>query len=272
MYSKCVVHFLLNVDNIWCDLGESVRSCKCDIFCLIDVLIRRGTFCWKPHLNRSSGSEVMSNWKILRTIENNRNSFLFLAISHNQWCRLPADPARSQHIMLQCSTNIMMMMFMTLLVFNKRNKEKETILIWAVQHTPTTTHLYSSGCRTGQERVVYKRKRDLIVVSDEASFELVALQTSASFVYLHYLMTANCLGGLVRVPRTSHLLWCFVGHPVPLLYEIESSEKKSVKVTYVQRKPSVNVFVIFNYFQSQVFYLLFLQWFVFYSLPVLSFV
>ncbi len=51
-------------------------------------------------LNLSSGSKVMSNWRILRTIENNRNSFLFLAISHSQYCRLPTDPARSQHIWL----------------------------------------------------------------------------------------------------------------------------------------------------------------------------
>ncbi len=44
------------------------------------------------------GPVVMSNWRIFRTIENNRNSFLFLAISHNQCCRLPTDPARLHHI------------------------------------------------------------------------------------------------------------------------------------------------------------------------------
>ena len=52
--------------------------------------------CWKPHLNRSGGSKVMSNWRILRTTENNTNSFLFLAISHNQCSRLPTDSAGSQ--------------------------------------------------------------------------------------------------------------------------------------------------------------------------------
>ncbi len=57
-----------------------------------------GTFCWKPHLKRSSGSKVMSDWRVLRTIEHNRNSFLFLAIYHNQCCRLPTNPARSHHI------------------------------------------------------------------------------------------------------------------------------------------------------------------------------
>ena len=70
---------------------------------LIEVLIWRGTFCWKPHLNRSNGSEIMSNWRILRTIENNRNSFLFLAISHNQCCRLPTDPTRLPLICCTCS-------------------------------------------------------------------------------------------------------------------------------------------------------------------------
>ncbi len=39
---------------------------------------------------------LVSNWRILRTKENNRNLFLFLAISHNQCCLLPTDPARSQ--------------------------------------------------------------------------------------------------------------------------------------------------------------------------------
>ncbi len=58
--------------------------------------LERYIFCLKPHFNRSSGSKVMSNWRILRTIENNRDSLLFLAISHHQCCRLPTDPARSQ--------------------------------------------------------------------------------------------------------------------------------------------------------------------------------
>ena len=42
--------------HLWCDLGESVgsRTCGFLIFLFyfnIEVLIRRGTFCWKPHLN-----------------------------------------------------------------------------------------------------------------------------------------------------------------------------------------------------------------------------
>ncbi len=35
-----------------------------------------------------------SNWKILKTVENKRNGFLFLAVSHNQCSRLPIDPAK----------------------------------------------------------------------------------------------------------------------------------------------------------------------------------
>ena len=68
------------------------------VFYLIQVLIKRGTFSWKSHLNQTSGSKVMSNWRILRTTENRRNAFLFLAISHNQCSRLLTDSARSQHI------------------------------------------------------------------------------------------------------------------------------------------------------------------------------
>ncbi len=63
--------------TMWCGLGKSVWSRTCDIFSLvfylIEVLIWRGTFCWKPHLNRTSGSKVMSNWMILKS---KRNSFL----------------------------------------------------------------------------------------------------------------------------------------------------------------------------------------------------
>ncbi len=83
---------------MWCDLSGSVELAHVtfSVFYLIEVFTWRGTFCWKPHLNRSSGSKVISNWRVLRTIENNRNTFLFLAISH--CCRLPTDPARSQHI------------------------------------------------------------------------------------------------------------------------------------------------------------------------------
>ncbi len=36
-----------------------------------------------------------SNWKILKTIENKRNTFLFLPVSHNQCAWLPTDPTRS---------------------------------------------------------------------------------------------------------------------------------------------------------------------------------
>ena len=62
-------------------------------------------FAENPHLNRSSGSKVMSNWRIHRTIENNWNSF-FLAVSHNQCCRLLTDPARSHHIYIFTSSGV----------------------------------------------------------------------------------------------------------------------------------------------------------------------
>ena len=45
---------------------------------------------------------------ILKRIENERNSFLFLAISHNQCSRPPTDPAGSQDIFLESLSNEML--------------------------------------------------------------------------------------------------------------------------------------------------------------------
>ncbi len=58
---------------------------------------------WKPHLTWTSGSKVMSNWRILAT-ENKRNSFC--AVSHNQCSRLPTDSAQSQHTLYKMLQNI----------------------------------------------------------------------------------------------------------------------------------------------------------------------
>ena len=77
---------------------SEVEHVTFSVFYLIEMLIWRGIFCWKPHLNWISGSKVMSNWRILKTIENKRNPFLFLVISHNQCSRLQTDSTRSQHI------------------------------------------------------------------------------------------------------------------------------------------------------------------------------
>ncbi len=106
MHKSKVLKYLINYTPVSiCDdlaVAGSVGTRTCNIFSFLfdwsDHLERY--ICWKPHLNRFSGSKVMSNWRVLRTIENNRNSFLFLAISHNQCCRLPTDPARSQQILL----------------------------------------------------------------------------------------------------------------------------------------------------------------------------
>ncbi len=82
--------------QLWCDLVESVGTETCDIFSfpLIEVLIWRGTFCRKPHLNRSSGPKAMSNWMILRTIEN-KNSYsffwLYLTINAPDFRLIPLD-------------------------------------------------------------------------------------------------------------------------------------------------------------------------------------
>ena len=94
--------------NLWCDLGKSVWSRTNVTFSvfyihvyLIEVLIYSSAFCWKLHLhqNWTSGSKEMNDWRILKTIENKRNSFLFL-LSHNQCAQLSTDSTRSQHIYL----------------------------------------------------------------------------------------------------------------------------------------------------------------------------
>ncbi len=61
--------------------GISLKSnVTFSVFYLIEVLIWRGTFCRKPYLNQISDSKVMSNWMILKTIENKSNSFVFLFV------------------------------------------------------------------------------------------------------------------------------------------------------------------------------------------------
>ena len=81
--------------NLWCDLGKSIRTRTCDIsvLYLIEVLIWRGTFCWKLHLNWTSGSKVMSNWRILKTrVKRNLSYFwLYLAISAPDFQLIPVN-------------------------------------------------------------------------------------------------------------------------------------------------------------------------------------
>ncbi len=67
------------IGYMWCDLAGSVGTRTCDFFSFL--------FDWSAHLeryillktylNRSSGPKAMSNWRVLRTIENNRHSFVF---------------------------------------------------------------------------------------------------------------------------------------------------------------------------------------------------
>ena len=85
---------------MWCNQGQSVGSRPCDIFSFL--------FDWSPYKERhillktppesDQWFQSYSNWKILKTIENKRNAFLFLAVSHNQCSPLLTDPGRLQHI------------------------------------------------------------------------------------------------------------------------------------------------------------------------------
>ncbi len=49
----------------------------------------RGTFCWKPHLNWTSGYKVMSNWRILKTIKH--SFWLCLKINAPNFWLIPLD-------------------------------------------------------------------------------------------------------------------------------------------------------------------------------------
>ena len=77
-----------------CNLGKSVWNWTCDIFSFL--------FDWSAYFEKyillKTLSELdqwfqsMCNWRLLRTIQNKRNSFHFLAMSHNQCFRLiPLD-------------------------------------------------------------------------------------------------------------------------------------------------------------------------------------
>ena len=87
--------------HMWCDsIGKSVwnRTLHFQFSIRSKCSFGEVYFAENPHLNWTSGSKGMSNWKVLKTIDNKRNSFLLLAISHNQCSQLSTDSARWQHI------------------------------------------------------------------------------------------------------------------------------------------------------------------------------
>ena len=64
---------------MWCDLGKSVWSRTCNIFSFLfdwSAHLERYMLL-KTHLNRTSGSKVMSNWNILKTIANKKKKIPF---------------------------------------------------------------------------------------------------------------------------------------------------------------------------------------------------
>ena len=98
-------------------------------FYLIEVFIWKGTFSWKPHMNSTSGSNIMSNWRIFKTIENKGTSFLFLAISHNQCSQLPTDSYQInkqwQHLRAFCIFAMKNFSFSYLFPKHEWNKKKK---------------------------------------------------------------------------------------------------------------------------------------------------
>ncbi len=65
------------------------------VFYLIEIRIRRGTFCWKPHLNQTSGSKVIA---IERFSKQQKCIPFSGCISQPMFPTSNTDPTRSQHI------------------------------------------------------------------------------------------------------------------------------------------------------------------------------
>ena len=101
-------------------------------FYLIEVL--RCTFCWKPCLNWSSGSKVISNWMILRTIENNRNSFLF-------WLCLTINTLDFWLIPLDRNTYVIWYMIQFIWSTNDRHLRQWLLNVWIFPKLISVTRL-----------------------------------------------------------------------------------------------------------------------------------
>ena len=68
------------------------------VFYLVLFSIQRATFCKKPIKNWTYHCKVMTYWKVVKTIGNKRIYFLCLALSPNQYLRIPTHFAWSYHI------------------------------------------------------------------------------------------------------------------------------------------------------------------------------
>ena len=87
-------------EQMWCDLRESVGSRIHDIFrfLLIEVFIRRGTFCWKPNLNQTSGSKVIAIERFSKQLKTKEMHSLF-------WLYLTINATDFRLILLDRNTN-----------------------------------------------------------------------------------------------------------------------------------------------------------------------
>ena len=86
MYFFTVVSYLQNVMRSRC-IHSEVEHVTFSVSYLVEILIRRGTFCRKPHLNRTSGSKVITIEIFSKQLK---------TISQSMFPTL-TDPARSQH-------------------------------------------------------------------------------------------------------------------------------------------------------------------------------
>ena len=68
------------------------------VFFWIVCLHFRAISCWKPHQNWTNGSKVIAISEMLKTITYKGNWMLLLALSKNQYERVPTHFAWSRHI------------------------------------------------------------------------------------------------------------------------------------------------------------------------------
>ena len=76
---------------------SEVGQIQFPVFYLTVCIILTTTFCRKPHWNWSIGSKDMSSKRMPKTIGNKRHFLLCLALSNNQYFRVPTDFAWSHH-------------------------------------------------------------------------------------------------------------------------------------------------------------------------------
>ncbi len=87
---------MIGLQQMWCNLGKSVWSLNMWHF-QFSIWLHPLQERYILLINPPQSDQWFQSWRGLKTIENKRDIFLFLAVSHNQCSRLLTDSTRSQH-------------------------------------------------------------------------------------------------------------------------------------------------------------------------------